>query len=84
MRYYYLGTLERGTATEDMGERIYPEKAPEHPAQLQYHSIWFSNLSTWSVGDLGWIPGSGTSREEGMATHSGILAWVIPMDRGAW
>ena len=40
--------------------------------------------STWSVGDLGWIPGSGTSREEGMATHSGILAWVIPMDRGAW
>ena len=22
--------------------------------------------------------------EEGMATHSGILAWRIPMDRGAW
>ena len=22
--------------------------------------------------------------EEGMATHSSILAWEIPMDRGAW
>ena len=22
--------------------------------------------------------------EEGMATHSTILAWRIPMDRGAW
>ena len=22
--------------------------------------------------------------EEGLATHSSILAWEIPMDRGAW
>ena len=22
--------------------------------------------------------------EEGMATHSSILVWRIPMDRGAW
>ena len=22
--------------------------------------------------------------EEGMATHSNVLAWRIPMDRGAW
>jgi len=22
--------------------------------------------------------------EEGMTTHSSILAWRIPMDRGAW
>ena len=22
--------------------------------------------------------------EEGVVTHSGILAWTIPMDRGAW
>ena len=22
--------------------------------------------------------------EEGMATHSSIFAWKIPMDRGAW
>ena len=24
------------------------------------------------------------STGEGMATHSSILAWRIPMDRGAW
>ena len=24
------------------------------------------------------------SLQEGMATHSSILAWRIPMDRGAW
>ena len=32
----------------------------------------------------GLIPGSGISLEEGMATHSSILAWRInPMARGA-
>ena len=34
---------------------------------------------TW-VQSLGWED----SLEEGMATHSNILAWKIPMDRGAW
>ena len=36
------------------------------------------------VRDRGSIPGSGRPLEEGMATHSSILAWRIPMDRGAW
>ena len=40
--------------------------------------------SASNVGDLGLIPGLGKSLEEGMATHSIILAWRIPMDRGAW
>ena len=31
------------------------------------------------AGDLGWKD----RLEEGMATHSSILAWRIPMDRGA-
>ena len=29
-------------------------------------------------------PGLGILLEEEMATHSSILAWRIPMDRGAW
>ena len=41
------------------------------------------NLSTtqetW-VQSLGWED----PLEEGMATHSSILAWRIPMDREAW
>ena len=40
--------------------------------------------STCNVGDLGLIPGLGRSLEEGVATHSSIPAWRIPMDRGAW
>ena len=36
--------------------------------------------SACSVGDLGPVPGMGRSLEEGMATHSSILAWRIPMD----
>ena len=36
----------------------------------------------WETGvrSLGWKD----PLEEGMATHSSILAWRIPMDRGAW
>ena len=30
-------------------------------------------------GDTGSIPGSGRSPEDGMVTHSNILAWIIPM-----
>ena len=37
-----------------------------------------------NAGDLGSIPGLEDSLEEGVATHSSILAWRIPMDRGAW
>ena len=33
-----------------------------------------------SVGDTGSIPGSGRSPGEGMATHSSILAWEIPLE----
>ena len=34
---------------------------------------------TW-VGSLGWED----PLQEGMATHSSVLAWRIPTDRGAW
>ena len=36
--------------------------------------------SACSAGDLGWED----PLQEGMATHSSILAWRIPMNRGAW
>ena len=40
--------------------------------------------SVCSEGNLGLIPGLGRSLEEGMATSFSILAWRIPMGRGAW
>jgi len=43
-----------------------------------------SKQSACNAGDLGSVPGWEGPLEEGMATHSSILAWRIPMDRGAW
>ena len=40
--------------------------------------------STCNAGDVGSIPRSGQCPGEGHGTHSSILAWRIPMDRGAW
>ena len=40
--------------------------------------------SACNTGDLGLIPGLGRPLEEGMTMHSRILAWRVPMDRGAW
>ena len=40
--------------------------------------------SACNEGDLGLIPGLGRSPAEGHGNHSSILAWRIPMDRGAW
>ena len=44
--------------------------------------------STCNAGDLASITGLGRSpggnNPTGMATHSSILAWRIPIDRGGW
>jgi len=40
--------------------------------------------STCNAGGLGSISGLGRSLEAGMATHYSILAWRIPIDRGAY
>ena len=40
--------------------------------------------STCNAGDLSSIPGLGRCPGGVMETHSSILAWRIPMDRGAW
>ena len=40
--------------------------------------------SACNMGELGSILGWGDPLEEGMATHSSILAWRIPVDRGHW
>ena len=36
------------------------------------------------IREMGSIPGLEDPLEEGIATHSSILAWRIPMDRGVW
>ena len=43
-----------------------------------------SSANARDIRDAGSIPGQEDPLEEGMATHSSILAWRIPMDRRAW
>ena len=50
------------------------------PGFLGFPAGSVSKESAYNAGSLGWEH----SLEEGMATHSGILAWRTPMDRGAW
>ena len=52
------------------------------PVFLGFSGSSVSKESTCNEGDLGSIPGLG--RSPGGASHSSILDWIIPMDRGAW
>ena len=68
------------------GSGRFPGEGIGHPLQYSWASLVaqiVKNLpamwDTW-VKSLGWED----PLEEGMATHSNILAWRIPMDRGAW
>ena len=42
------------------------------------------SASAGGAGNTGSIPGWEDPLEKGMATHSSILAWRIPVDRGTW
>ena len=58
-----------------------------YPLQYQASLVGGSDgkESACNAGDQGSkILGWEDNLEEGMATHSSILAWRIPMDRGAW
>ena len=50
---------------------------------MGFHGVSDGKVSACSVGDLGPIPGLGSSPEESMAAHSSIPAWRIPMSREA-
>ena len=63
-----------------------PGEGVGYPLQYSWASLMaqcVKNLpamqETW-VRSLGWQD----PLEEGVATHSSILAWRLPMDRGAW
>ena len=67
-----------------------PERSPKdgigYPLQCSWASLLAQSVKnlpamweTWIL-SLGWED----HLKEGMDTHSSILAWRIPMDRGAW
>ena len=41
-------------------------------------------INAEDIRDVGSISGLEETLKEGMATHSNILVWRNPMDRGAW
>ena len=63
-----------------------PGEGIDYPLQFSWASLvaqMVKNLlAMWEswIRSLGWED----PLEEGMATHSSILAWKIPMGRGAW
>ena len=63
-----------------------PGEGIDYPLQYSWASLvaqMVKNLPTiWET----WVRSLGREDplEEGMATHSSILAWRIPMDRRAW
>ena len=63
------GTTDNEGSLNDLGASLVAQPVKNPPA-MQETPVQF----------LGWED----PLEEGMATHSSILAWTIPMDRGAW
>ena len=51
-----------------------------------YVQVGFSSNSAGKVAQETWFKSLGgeDDSKKGMATHPSILAWRIPMDRGAW
>ena len=79
-------TCTAGDLSSTPGLGKSPEGGIGYPVQYSWASLvaqMVKNLSVmWEiwVQSLGWED----PLEEGMATHSGILAWRIPMNRGGW
>ena len=78
--------LPAGDSGSVLGWERYPGEGIGYPLQYSWASLvaemvknLFAMWETW-VRSLGWKH----PLEEGMATHSSILAWKIPMDRSAW
>ena len=57
-----------------------------YPLQYSWGSLVAQTIKNLSAMQQTWVPSLGWEDplEEGMATHSSILAWRIPRDRGAW
>ena len=63
-----------------------PGEGIGYPLQYFWASLVAQMVKNSSAMQETWVPSLGWEYllEEGMATHSSILAWRIPMDRGAW
>ena len=63
-----------------------PGEGIGYPLQYSWASLVAQMVKSLSAMRETWVRSLGWEYplEEGVATHSSILAWRIPMDRGAW
>ena len=63
-----------------------PGEGIGYPLQYSWASLVAQMVKSLSAMRETWVRSLGWEDplEEGVATHSSILAWRIPMDRGAW
>ena len=63
-----------------------PGEGIGYPLQYSWASLVAQTVKNTSALQQTWVQPLGWEDplEERMATHSSILAWGIPMDRGAW
>ena len=76
--------MERGEEEEEREGRVGRKKKNRNEEmsaplpEMGFPDSSKGQESACNVGDLASIPGSERSMEEGMATHSSILAWRMP------
>ena len=77
-------TRNAGDPSSTPGSGRSPGEGMGYPLQCSWASLMAQLVKNppamWEI----WVRSRGCEEEEGMATHSSILAWRIPMDRGAW
>ena len=63
-----------------------PEERISYPLQYSWASLVAQKVKNLPAMRETWARSlsSEDPLEEGMATHSSVLAWRIPLDRGAW
>ena len=79
IKFFLDKSLQTGITGDGWSDQIYLAGFLKLWASLVAQLV--ENLA-WDGGDLGL--GWEDSLEEGVASHSSILAWRIPMNRGAW
>ena len=63
-----------------------PGEGISYPLQYSWASLVAQSVKNPPAVQETWVQSLGWKEplEEGMATHSSVLAWRIPLDRGAW
>ena len=81
-----VSTCNAGNLGSISGSGRSPGEGIGYPLQYSWASLVAQKAKNLPAMWETWVQSLGLENplEEGMATHSSILAWRIPMQRGAW